>query len=47
VKAAIAAGRAKLLELYAAGIIHDSVLHTLENELDLEEMGANRFRDDD
>lgn len=47
VKAAIAAGRAKLLELHAAGTIHDSVLHTLENELDLEEMGASRFRDDD
>jgi CPA1 family monovalent cation:H+ antiporter len=40
---AIAAGRAELLRLHRAGEIHDSVLHTLEQELDLEEMSARRL----
>ncbi len=43
VLAAIAAGRAELLRLHRAGKIHDSVLHQLEGELDLEEMSASRF----
>lgn len=47
VLAAISAGRERVLQLHQEGQIHDSVLHTLENELDLEELGANRFRDDD
>nr|WP_294546839.1 Na+/H+ antiporter [uncultured Rhodopila sp.] len=40
---AIAAGRAELLRLHRAGEIHDTVLHTLEQELDLEEMSARRL----
>nr|WP_294522211.1 Na+/H+ antiporter [uncultured Rhodopila sp.] len=40
---AIAAGRSELLRLHRAGEIHDSVLNTLEQELDLEEMSARRF----
>ena len=47
VLAAIAAGRERILELHDAGQIHDRVLHALEHELDLEEMSARRFRDDD
>ena len=39
---AVAAGRAELLRLHRAGEIHDSVLHTLEEELDLEEMRARQ-----
>jgi len=42
VLAAVAAGRAEVLRLYRAGEIHDSVLHTLEGELDLEEVEARR-----
>ena len=41
---AVAAGRDALLQLYRAGEIHDSVLHTLEGELDLEEVVARRHR---
>ncbi len=44
---AIAAGRERLLQLHQERKIHDSVLHALENELDLEEMSAHRFRDTD
>ncbi len=40
---AIAAGRAELLRLHRAGEIHDSVLQTLEQELDLEEISARRI----
>jgi Na+/H+ antiporter len=40
---AIAAGRSELLRLHRAGEIHDEVLHTLEQELDLEEMSARRL----
>ncbi len=42
--AAVAAGRAELLRLHRSGEIHDSVLRTLESELDLEELGARRRR---
>lgn len=42
--AAVAAGRAELLQLHRSGAIHDSVLRTLESELDLEELGARRRR---
>lgn len=38
--ATIAAGRAELLRLHRAGQIEDEVLHDLERDLDLEEMGA-------
>ncbi len=40
--ALVAAGRVELLELHHKGEIHDSVLHALEHELDLEELGARR-----
>ena len=42
--AAVAAGRAELLRLHRSGAIHDSVLRTLESELDFEELGARRRR---
>jgi NhaP-type Na+/H+ or K+/H+ antiporter len=42
VLAAIAAGRAEILRLHRGGSIHDTVLHALEQELDLEEMSARR-----
>ena len=42
VLAAVAAGRTELLRLHRAGSIYDSVLHVLEQELDLEEMSARR-----
>ncbi len=35
---ALAAGRTELLRMHRAGDIHDSVLHTVEAELDLEEL---------
>ncbi len=38
------AGRAELLRLHRSGAIHDSVLRSLESELDLEEVGALRRR---
>ena len=44
VLAAIAAARAELLRLHRAGTIHDTVLHGLEQELDLEEVTARRRR---
>ena len=40
VLAAIAAGRAELIRLHRAGPIEDEVLHDLERDLDLEELGA-------
>jgi Na+/H+ antiporter len=40
---AIAAGRAELLRLHRAGEIHDTVLHALEQQLDLEEMSARQI----
>jgi CPA1 family monovalent cation:H+ antiporter len=42
VLAAIAAGRAEILRLHRGGSIHDTVLHALEQELDLEEMSVRR-----
>jgi CPA1 family monovalent cation:H+ antiporter len=42
VLAAIYAGRAEILKLHREGVIHDSVLHSLEHDLDLEEMTAQR-----
>lgn len=46
VLSAIAAGRTELIALHRAGTIHDSVLHALEQELDLEELAARRHRGD-
>lgn len=46
VLAAVAAGREEALRLYQAGEIHDSVLHTLEGELDWQEVEARRHRSD-
>jgi monovalent cation/hydrogen antiporter len=43
VLAAVAAGRVEILRLHHAGSIHDRVLATLENDLDLEEMSARRY----
>jgi len=40
---AVTAARAELLKMHRAREIHDSVLHRLEQELDLEEMAARRF----
>lgn len=40
VLAAIAAGRAELIRLHRAGEIEDEVLHELERDLDLEELGV-------
>lgn len=44
VLAAVAAGRAEVLRLHRAGEIHDSVLHALEADLDLEEIEARRHQ---
>ena len=41
---ALAAARVELLRLHRTGKIHDQVLHTLEQELDLEELTARRHR---
>jgi len=46
VLAAISAGRAEILRLHSSGSIHDSVLHALEHDLDLEEMTARRHLGD-
>ena len=46
VLAANEAGRRELLRLHRAGEINDSVLHTLEHELDLEELTARKFLED-
>jgi CPA1 family monovalent cation:H+ antiporter len=40
--AAVSAGRSELLRLHGANEIHDTVLHALEQELDLEELIARR-----
>ncbi|WP_084583322.1 Na+/H+ antiporter [Sphingomonas azotifigens] len=40
VLAAVGAGRAELLRLHRQGLIEDEVLHDLERDLDLEEIGA-------
>ncbi|MBS0557136.1 MAG: Na+/H+ antiporter [Proteobacteria bacterium] len=39
VLASIAAGRAELVRIHRAGLIEDEVLHELERDLDVEEMG--------
>jgi CPA1 family monovalent cation:H+ antiporter len=41
--AAVEAARSELVLLHRRGEIHDTVLHTLEAELDLEEMTARRY----
>lgn len=38
--AAVAAGRAELLNLHRSGLIHDELLHVLEYDLDLQEISA-------
>ncbi|HWM71316.1 MAG TPA: Na+/H+ antiporter [Steroidobacteraceae bacterium] len=43
VLAAICAGRVEILRLHSSGSIHDSVLHALEHDLDLEEVTARRY----
>jgi CPA1 family monovalent cation:H+ antiporter len=42
VLAAVSAGRSELLRLHGGNEIHDSVLHAIEQELDLEELTARR-----
>jgi len=42
----IAAGRAELIRLHRAGAIEDEVLHNLERDLDVEEMGITFQRGD-
>jgi len=37
---ALAAGRAELIRIHRAGLIEDEVLHELERDLDIEEMGV-------
>ncbi|SAK71936.1 Na+/H+ antiporter membrane protein [Caballeronia hypogeia] len=44
VLAAIAAGRAELLKMHRAGEIHDELLHSLEHDLDLQEIIALHSR---
>ncbi|MCX4162301.1 MULTISPECIES: Na+/H+ antiporter [Paraburkholderia] len=44
VLAAVAAGRAELLRMHRAGIVHDEMLHTLEHDLDLQEVAARHAR---
>jgi CPA1 family monovalent cation:H+ antiporter len=46
VLAAVAAGRAELVRLHRRGLIEDEVLHDLERDLDLEELGALYQRGD-
>jgi CPA1 family monovalent cation:H+ antiporter len=36
---AVAAGRAELIRIHRAGLIEDEVLHELERDLDVEELG--------
>ena len=40
VLAAIAAGRAELIRIHREGLIEDEVLHNLERDLDVEELGV-------
>jgi Na+/H+ antiporter len=47
VLAAVAAGRAELIRLHQTASIEDEVLHDLERDLDLEELGALFQRGDD
>lgn len=43
VLAALSAGRKELLRMHREDLIHDSVLHAIEQELDLEEITVKRF----
>ena len=43
VLAAISAGRRELLRMHRANEIHDTVLHAIEQDLDLEEVAVQRF----
>ncbi|MDF0518593.1 Na+/H+ antiporter [Bradyrhizobium yuanmingense] len=43
VLAAVSAGRKELLRMHREDLIHDSVLHAIEQELDLEEITVKRF----
>ncbi len=43
---AIAAGRAELIRIHRAGLIEDEVLHELERDLDVEQMGITFQRGD-
>jgi CPA1 family monovalent cation:H+ antiporter len=43
VLSAIAAGRQELLRMHRANEIHDTILHAIEQELDLEEVKIQRF----
>ncbi|MBY0613179.1 MAG: Na+/H+ antiporter [Beijerinckiaceae bacterium] len=40
---AVTHGRAELIRLHRSGKIHDSILHSIETELDLEELRFRRF----
>ncbi|MFX1677036.1 Na+/H+ antiporter [Paraburkholderia sp. A2WS-5] len=44
VLAAVSAGRAEVLRLHRAGLIDDAMLHMIERDLDLEEVGAQHSR---
>ncbi|MEX3984774.1 Na+/H+ antiporter [Paraburkholderia sp. EG287A] len=44
VLAAVEAGRAELLKMHRAGLIHDELLRVLERDLDLEELSARHGR---
>ncbi|CAM2151839.1 monovalent cation/hydrogen antiporter [Pararobbsia alpina] len=44
VLAAIAAGRKELLRLHRAGELHDEIMHTMERDLDLQEITARHNR---
>lgn len=43
---AMAAGRDELIRLHRAGLIEDEVLHELERDLDVEELGIMLQRGD-
>ncbi len=43
---ALAAGRAELIRIHRAGLIEDEVLHELERDLDVEELGIILQRGD-
>jgi len=43
---ALAAGRAELIRIHRAGLIEDEVLHELERDLDVEELGVILQRGD-
>lgn len=45
VLAAVHAGRAEILRLHRTREVHDEVLHSIEQQLDLEELNARRYAD--